>query len=225
MVAATPRWATLPTSRPFHRGLYRRLCSGIVHPRSVNLSLWTSLAIKIWWSYRLTWSLPPPPSRWPALPTSPSFHRGLYRRLCGGIVHPRSVNLGLWTFLASKIWWSYRLTCSLPPPDGQRCLRCAHFTAASTDADARGVHLSLWTSLATLPARHTLWSTRLELPALRISSRRSPTAPVSFSARRSSTATSISRILPLPAGCRVCRGFFPSVGRFLCVWSGFWVFL
>jgi hypothetical protein len=80
----------------------------------------------------------------------------------------------------------------------------------------RGVNLSLWTSLATLPARHTLWSTHLDLPALGFcafgpgSSRRSPTAPVSFSARGSSTATSISRrgttsigwkrmTLPLPA--------------------------
>jgi hypothetical protein len=26
---------------------------------------------------------------------------------------------------------------------------------------ARGVNLSLWTSLATLPARHTLWSTHI----------------------------------------------------------------
>jgi hypothetical protein len=30
----------------------------------------------------------------------------------------------------------------------------------------RGVNLSLWTSLPTLPAWHTLWSTRLELPVL-----------------------------------------------------------
>jgi hypothetical protein len=53
MLAATPRWATLPTSRPFHRGLYRRICASIVPPRGVNLSLWTSLAIRIWWSYGL----------------------------------------------------------------------------------------------------------------------------------------------------------------------------
>jgi hypothetical protein len=79
--------------------------------------------------------------------------------------------------------------------------------------------------LPTNMRQHRLWSTRLELPALCISSRRSPTAPVSFSARGSSTATSIFRILPLPAGCRVCRGFFPSVGQFACFWSGFWVFL
>jgi hypothetical protein len=58
MLAATPRWATLPTSRPFHRGLYRRICASIVPPRGINLSLWTSLATlparhKLW-STRLT---------------------------------------------------------------------------------------------------------------------------------------------------------------------------
>jgi hypothetical protein len=33
MLAATPRWATLPTSRPFHRGLYRRICASMVLPQ------------------------------------------------------------------------------------------------------------------------------------------------------------------------------------------------
>jgi hypothetical protein len=113
--------------------------------------------------------------RWATLPASRPFHRGLYRRICASI------------------------------------------------------YLRLWMSLAILSARHTLWSTRLASPALRISSRRSPTVPASFSARRSSTATSISRrgttsigwtrtTLPLPAGCRVRRGFFASVGGFRCVW-------
>jgi hypothetical protein len=44
MLAATPRWATLPTLHPFHRGLYRRICACIVPSRGVNLSLRTSLA-------------------------------------------------------------------------------------------------------------------------------------------------------------------------------------
>jgi hypothetical protein len=69
----------------------------------------------------------------PTLPTPPPFQPGLYRRICARIVLPRGVNLSLWTSLAIKIWWSYRLTCSLPPPDSQRCLHRAHFTAASTD--------------------------------------------------------------------------------------------
>jgi hypothetical protein len=60
MLAATPRWATLPTSRPFHHGLYRRICARIVPPRGINLSLWTSLAIKIWWRYEWKCSPPPP---------------------------------------------------------------------------------------------------------------------------------------------------------------------
>jgi hypothetical protein len=42
-----PRWLTLPTSPPFQRGLYRRICASIVPPRGVNLSLWKSLAIRI----------------------------------------------------------------------------------------------------------------------------------------------------------------------------------
>jgi hypothetical protein len=57
-----------------------------------------------------------PPSRWSTLPTRPSFRGGLYRRICASIVHPRAVNLSLWTSLAMKIWWSYGLTCSLLPP-------------------------------------------------------------------------------------------------------------
>jgi hypothetical protein len=36
MLAATSRWAMLPTSRPFHRGLCRRICAGMVPPRGVN---------------------------------------------------------------------------------------------------------------------------------------------------------------------------------------------
>jgi hypothetical protein len=32
-------------------GLYRRICARIVHLWGVNLSLCTSLAITIWWSY------------------------------------------------------------------------------------------------------------------------------------------------------------------------------
>jgi hypothetical protein len=51
----------LPTSSSFHRGLYQRICARIVHPMGVNISLCTSLAIKIWWSYGLTYWLPPPP--------------------------------------------------------------------------------------------------------------------------------------------------------------------
>jgi hypothetical protein len=58
---------------------------------------------------------PPPPS-WPALPTSPSFHPSLYRRLCGGIVHPKSVTLSLCTSFAIEIWWRYGWKWSLPPP-------------------------------------------------------------------------------------------------------------
>jgi hypothetical protein len=58
MLAATPRWATLPTLRPFHRGLYRRICASTVPPRGDNLSLWTSLATlparHTLWSTRLT---------------------------------------------------------------------------------------------------------------------------------------------------------------------------
>jgi hypothetical protein len=107
----------------------------MVHLRGVNLSLWTSLAIRIWWSYGLTCSLPPPPD----LSISPSFHRGLYRRICASIVHPRAVNSCLWTSLAMRISWSYGLTGSLssplPPwPNGQRCLRLPHSTAEATDA-------------------------------------------------------------------------------------------
>jgi hypothetical protein len=51
-----------------------------------------------------------------ALPTSPSFHRGLYRRICVSILHPRAVNISLWTLLAIKIWWSYGLIYPLRPP-------------------------------------------------------------------------------------------------------------
>jgi hypothetical protein len=169
MLAATPRWATLPTSRPFHHGLYRRICASIVPPRGINLSLWTSLAIKIWWRYGWKWSLPPPlkmaitpyiariwprplpsimrrdsppqerqfkpmdvtrnqdlveiwvelvaaPPQWPSHFISLAYGPGLYRRLCGGIVHPRSVNLSLWTSLAITIWWRYGVRCSPPPP-------------------------------------------------------------------------------------------------------------
>jgi hypothetical protein len=88
--------------------LYRRLCGGIVHPSVVNLSLWTSLTIKISWSDELRYSLPTPPS----------FHPGLYRRICASIVHTRAINRRVWTSLAIKIWWSYGLTCALtaPPP-------------------------------------------------------------------------------------------------------------
>jgi hypothetical protein len=86
-----PTWPTLPTPPPFQRGLYRRICASTVPSRGVNLSLWTSLAIKIWWRYGLKWSLPPPP-RWPSHLISLASDPGLYRRLCGGITHPRSVN-------------------------------------------------------------------------------------------------------------------------------------
>jgi transposase len=44
MLADTPRWAMLPTSSPFHRGLWRRICASMIPSRGVNLSLWTSLA-------------------------------------------------------------------------------------------------------------------------------------------------------------------------------------
>jgi hypothetical protein len=40
-----PRWPTLPTSRLFQRGLYRRICVSIVPHTGVNLSLWTSIAL------------------------------------------------------------------------------------------------------------------------------------------------------------------------------------
>jgi hypothetical protein len=36
-----------------------------------------------------------PPPRWPSHLISLASGPGLYRRLCGGLVHPRSVNLGL----------------------------------------------------------------------------------------------------------------------------------
>jgi hypothetical protein len=45
-----------------------------------------------------------PPSRWPSHLISIASGPGLYRRLCGGIVHPRSVNLSLWTSLEVEIW-------------------------------------------------------------------------------------------------------------------------
>jgi hypothetical protein len=61
MLAPPPRWPSHLISLASGPGLYRRLCGGIVHPRSVNLSLWTSLAVGIWWRYGLKWSLPPPP--------------------------------------------------------------------------------------------------------------------------------------------------------------------
>jgi hypothetical protein len=54
-----PGWSTLPTPASSHDGLYRRLCAEILHPMGVNLSLWTSLAIKIWWRYGLRCSPPP----------------------------------------------------------------------------------------------------------------------------------------------------------------------
>jgi hypothetical protein len=57
----------------------------------------------------------PPPPRWPSHLISLASGPGLHRRLCGGIAHPRSVNLSLWTSLAIKIWWSYELRCSPPP--------------------------------------------------------------------------------------------------------------
>jgi hypothetical protein len=37
----------------------------------------------------------PPPHRWPTLPTSRLFQRGLYRRICASIVPQRGVNLSL----------------------------------------------------------------------------------------------------------------------------------
>jgi hypothetical protein len=181
-----PRWPSHLISLASGPGLYRPLCGGIVHPKSVNLSLWTFFAIEIWWRYGWKWSLPPPqmaitpyisriwprplPSimrlystplerqfkpmdvtrnqdlveiwiemlaapplpRWPSHLISLAFDPGLYRRLCGGIVHPKSVNLSLWTSLAIKIWWRYGLRCS-PPPNGQHT---SHLTPAFTDDDA-----------------------------------------------------------------------------------------
>jgi hypothetical protein len=56
-----------------------------------------------------------PPPRWPSHLISLTSYPCLYRRLCGGIVHPRSVNLSLWTSLAVQIWWRYGLRCSPPP--------------------------------------------------------------------------------------------------------------
>jgi hypothetical protein len=158
-----PSWPSHSISFAFGPGLYRRLCSGIVHLRGINLSLCTSLAIKIWWSYGLTWSLTPPqitsaayisllsPRPLPSImrrdstplerqfkpidvtrnrdlveiwlemvaPPPDGHHTisfasspGLYQRLSGGIVHPKSVNLSLWTSLAMRIWWRYGLRCS-----------------------------------------------------------------------------------------------------------------
>jgi hypothetical protein len=107
---APSRWSSHLISLASGPALSRRLCGGIVHPRSINLSLWTSLAITIWWSYGLRCSLPPPLS-WPPLPTPPSFHPGLYRRICASIIHTSGVNLSLWTSLAVRIWSSYGLTC------------------------------------------------------------------------------------------------------------------
>jgi hypothetical protein len=64
MLASPPRWPTLPTSPTFDRGLYRRICASRIHPRTVNVSLWTSLAITNWWSYVLICLLlPRPPPR------------------------------------------------------------------------------------------------------------------------------------------------------------------
>jgi hypothetical protein len=95
MLAATPRWATLPTSRPFHRGLYRRICASMVPPRGDNVSLWTSLATlparHTLWSTHLTlpglrissrrshrlWERPP-------LPTASGSKSGSKRRSGGG---------------------------------------------------------------------------------------------------------------------------------------------
>jgi hypothetical protein len=95
-----PAYSSLPPldhsiSPSFHCGLHRRICASIVDPRALNLSLWTSLEIKIWWRYGLICSLLPP--RWPALPTSPTFDRGLHRRSCASIVHSRVITLSLWT--------------------------------------------------------------------------------------------------------------------------------
>jgi hypothetical protein len=59
---------------------------------------------------------PGPPCTGPAQPTAPPFCCGPYRRLCGGIVNPRSINAGLWTSLAVEVWWRYGLRCSPPPP-------------------------------------------------------------------------------------------------------------
>jgi hypothetical protein len=57
MLAATPRWAMLPTSRPFHRGLCQWISASMVPPRGVNLGLWTCLATlpgrHMLWSMRL----------------------------------------------------------------------------------------------------------------------------------------------------------------------------
>jgi hypothetical protein len=85
-------------------------------------------------------NLAPTPARPTTISNNPTtappptpYHLDLYRQTCASIIPRGGLNLSLWTSLAIKIWWSYRLTCSLPPPDGQRCLHRAHFTAASTD--------------------------------------------------------------------------------------------
>jgi hypothetical protein len=106
--------------------------------------------------------------RWATLPTSRPFHRGLYRRICASI------------------------------------------------------DLRLWTSLATLPARHTLWSTRLEFTALRISSRSSPPAPVSCDCRCQQGVGCVVGSLRRSAGF---RGFSPAAGLpgvLRCIGVWFW---
>jgi hypothetical protein len=65
---------------------------------------------------------PPPPPRWPSHLISLASGPGLYRRVCGGIVHPMGVNLSLCTAPAIKIWWRYGLTWSLTPPPPQMAI-------------------------------------------------------------------------------------------------------
>jgi hypothetical protein len=125
LAAPTLSWPPLPTPPPFHPGLYRRLCARIVHLRGVNSSLWTSLAIKIWWSYGLKWSLPPPP-RWPSHLMSLASDRGLNRQICASIVHISAVNLSLWTSLAIMIWWSYGMMYLRPPTRTAQCYLSAN---------------------------------------------------------------------------------------------------
>jgi hypothetical protein len=109
-------WPTLPTPASFRPDLYRRLRGGIVHPRGVNISLCTSLAITIWWSYGLTCALPAPPQMANAANISP-FDRGLNRRVCGNKALSSAINLSLWTCFEVKNWWCYGLIYlyTLPP--------------------------------------------------------------------------------------------------------------
>jgi hypothetical protein len=63
--------------------------------RSHNLAkLWADIALL-------------PPLRWPWHHKSPTFDRGLYRRICARKSHTIAIKLSLWMSLAIRILWSY----------------------------------------------------------------------------------------------------------------------